>query len=209
MPTGVVDLLGSIPWILPLRFLRLPRLLRARRDLQRREPGELFDDLSQHRAESAAYFVAIAAILVMLIGSSLVAFVEPSAPGSNIKTGFDSFWWAFVTITTVGYGDRYPVTTGGRIVGMLTMAVGIGIFSVLTSFLAQSFLRRPARRLDQSGAADTATPPMTNIHGAALPPPESSAAELRALRAEIADLRRLIEAGHAAPGTPGPVGLDA
>jgi voltage-gated potassium channel len=209
MPTGIVDLVGSIPWILPLRFLRLPRLMRARRDLQAREPGELLDDLVQHRAEAAAYLVATAAILVMLIGSALVAFIEPAAPGSNIKTGGDAFWWAFVTITTVGYGDRYPVTGGGRIVGMLTMAVGIGIFSVLTSFLAQSFLRRPARRLDQGGSRETDAMPMTDIHGFALPPPESSAAELRALRAEIADLRRLIETGRTTPDTPGPLGVDA
>ncbi|HEY7968745.1 MAG TPA: potassium channel family protein [Candidatus Limnocylindrales bacterium] len=208
IPAGLADLLGSVPALLPLRILRLDRLRRIARDLRGREPGEVLEDILERRASVAAYVVAVASILVLLIGSSLIAFIEPPAAGSNIKTGGDAFWWAFVTITTVGYGDRYPVTPEGRAIGMLTMATGIGIFSVLTSFLAHAFLRRPGRRLDNAAgrAGGAADEPMSGgLHGFAIPDdapqpvPDSSAGEIRALRAEIADLRVLIE-GLAADG---------
>jgi voltage-gated potassium channel len=59
---------------------------------------------------------------------------------ANISTGGDAFWWAFVTITTVGYGDRYPTTGLGRIMAMVLMTVGVGVFGVLTSYMASVFL---------------------------------------------------------------------
>jgi voltage-gated potassium channel len=209
IPNGIVDFLGSIPGLFALRVFRLFRLRRVRQDLRDREASDVVADLIERRAEVAGYLVATAAILVMLIGSSVMAYVEPNAPGSNIKTGGDAFWWAFVTITTVGYGDRYPVTPEGRFVGMLTMAVGIGIFGVLTSFLAQWFLRRPHRRLGLIEAApDTAVDDsFTGFKGIQMPDLEAPVAgeaaagrisdpetvsELRALREEVAELRRMI-----------------
>jgi hypothetical protein len=100
------------------------------------------------------------------------------------------------------------VTPEGRAIGMLTMATGIGIFSVLTSFLAHAFLRRPGRRLDNAaGRAGVATeePMAGGLHGFAMPDdtpgpaPDAAAREIRALRSEIADLRVLIEGMSADP----------
>ena len=205
VPTGIVELIGCTPWVLPLRFLRISRLLRVRNELRHMDADEILESFLERRAEAAAYVVVFLAILVMLVGSSLIALIEPPAPGSNIKTGGDAFWWAFVSITTVGYGDRYPVTGGGRVVGMVTMAVGIGIFGVLSSFLAQFFLRSPGKRL-RSRRGIPEPPPDTGIllpsgaGGAAAAALEAdaeaaTALEIRELRAEIAELRRLIEAG--------------
>src|SRR4051812_24962679 len=205
VPHGILELAGCVPYLLAFRFLRISRLLRVRSELRGRDTDEILQAFADRRAESAAYFVALAAILVMLIGSSLIAYIEPAAPGSNIKTGGDAFWWAFVTITTVGYGDRYPVTGGGRLVGMITMAVGIGIFGVLTSFLAQAFLKSPGRRFRtrrgvSTSAAGTGVM-LPSATGAAMAAREQedeesladTALELRELRAEVASLRELIE----------------
>jgi voltage-gated potassium channel len=75
-------------------------------------------------------------------------YVEQGVPGANIVSAGDSIWWGLVTITTVGYGDQYPVGPGGRLVGALLLFAGIALFSVLTGFIANVFLApiRPRRR---------------------------------------------------------------
>ncbi len=180
LPRGVFDLLGSVPGLPLLRVLRIFRVARLTRVVRASGSRGLAAEFFKRRAESAVYVITLLSFVVLLVGSTLIAFVEPSADGSNIKTGGDAFWWAFVTITTVGYGDRYPVTEAGRFVGMLTMAVGIGIFGVLTSFLSTVFLDKPGQASTKAEPAPaTKEDPVT--------------AELAALRADLAGLRRLLE----------------
>ena len=173
LPTGVLDLLSSIPSIGIFRFFRVFRLARVARIVEAKGAKGLAKEFIARRAESAVYLIALASLLVLLFGSTAIAFIEPPAPDANILTGGDAFWWAFVTITTVGYGDRFPVTEWGRFVGMLTMAVGIGIFGVLTSYLSSLFMASPKPAV---GAA--AEPTMADL-----------AAELAAVRQELAALR--------------------
>jgi voltage-gated potassium channel len=85
--------------------------------------------------------VLIAACVTLLIGAWLVMLFEEGAPGSNIHNYHDALWWAIVTVTTVGYGDRYPVTEGGRIVAAVLMLVGIGLIGVLTATVASVFIK--------------------------------------------------------------------
>ncbi len=66
---------------------------------------------------------------------------EEKAKGSNIHDYPDALWWAIVTVTTVGYGDRYPVTEGGRVVAAILMLVGIGLIGVLTATVASVFVK--------------------------------------------------------------------
>ncbi len=193
LPTGVVDLLGSIPGGGALRLLRVFRLFRVRRLIHGRSPRRLIADFIRSRAEAAAYVVIIMALLVIVLGSSLIALVEVPNPDSNINTAGDALWWTFVTITTVGYGDKYPITEAGRLVGVITMAVGIGIFGVLTSFLAKFFLETP-----EEAGSGAATP--TAADNALLVDEETTTLEeVRALRAEVADLRRALERGEGTP----------
>jgi voltage-gated potassium channel len=85
--------------------------------------------------------VLIAATGTLIIGAWLVLLFEEKAKGSNIHTYPDALWWAIVTVTTVGYGDRYPVTEGGRAVAVVLMLVGIGLIGVLTATVASVFIK--------------------------------------------------------------------
>lgn len=191
LPTGVVDLLGSIPSVGIFRAFRVFRLARLARLLRARGSQDLAREFINRRAESAIYIIITAAMLVLLIGSSLVAFIEPGVDGANIQTGADAFWWAWVTITTVGYGDRFPVTEGGRVVGMLTMAVGIGIFGVLTSYLSAVFMAPPPSPDGVDGESGPSASPAAGT--------DAVLAELAAMRAELAELRRSVEAASGGP----------
>ena len=140
---GITDFLGSIPAIPALRLFRLFRLARVARILQIGGPKRVIHEFTSRRAESALYITILLALLVVMFGSLMVYAFESRAPDSNIKSGGDAAWWSLVTITTVGYGDRFPTSPGGRLVGVVTMMFGIGLFGVLTSVMASKFLAPP------------------------------------------------------------------
>jgi voltage-gated potassium channel len=85
--------------------------------------------------------VLLAAAGTLVVGSWLVLLFEENANGSNIHNYPDALWWAIVTVTTVGYGDRFPVTEGGRAVAVVLMLVGIGLIGVLTATVASVFIK--------------------------------------------------------------------
>ena len=93
--------------------------------------------LSHH----SLFRVLIAAAATLFLGAWLVLLFEENAKGSNIHSYPDALWWAIVTVTTVGYGDRYPVTEGGRVVATVLMLVGIGLIGVLTATVASVFIK--------------------------------------------------------------------
>ena len=76
----------------------------------------------------------------MVIFSSVAILQVEDDPNSNIKTAEDALWWAYVTITTVGYGDKYPVTTEGRIIAAFLMTMGVGLFGTFTGYVASWFV---------------------------------------------------------------------
>jgi len=150
---GWLDFLGSIPLILPLRIARLARLVRAWRTLRLRRLSQVGEDLDQNRAESAALITVFLAIVVLTTATIAVLEFESEVPQANIRSGGDAFWWAIVTLATVGYGDYYPVTLWGRIAAVALMTMGVGIFGVLASYLANLFL---PTTLDDDGVPDLA-----------------------------------------------------
>lgn len=85
--------------------------------------------------------VLLGALGVVLLGAWLVMLFERDATGSNIHDYPDALWWAVVTVTTVGYGDRFPVTEGGRAVAVVLMLVGIGLIGTLTATVASIFVK--------------------------------------------------------------------
>jgi len=83
--------------------------------------------------------MAVLAILLIIFSSIGILAIETD-PNSNIKTAEDAIWWTYTTITTVGYGDKYPVTTEGRILAMVLMTFGVGLFGTFTAFVASIFV---------------------------------------------------------------------
>ena len=115
--------------------------------------------LLHDRAGSALLTLLLMGILVLEFGSLEILHIEQDAPGANITTASDALWYNIVTISTVGYGDRYPVTNNGRIVGSLIIIIGVGIFGTFTGYLANLFLTPSKKRAaaQQSSAAHEIT----------------------------------------------------
>jgi voltage-gated potassium channel len=137
---GWLDFVGSLPFpgVRLFRLLRVVRVLRLLRDagLRRLRRAVLRD-----RSGSTLLGVSFVTVVLIEVASALVLSIEARADDSNIHTPSDALWWTYVTIATVGFGDRYPVTDPGRVVGVITMTVGVVLFGTLTAFLADRFLR--------------------------------------------------------------------
>ncbi len=176
---GWLDLLGSIPslgifkFTALLRLARLSRLARMGRLLRGNAKTELVRDIVDNRGQYAVFITLLTMLVVLTTSSVLILQFESRSPEANIVTGGDALWWAIVTITTVGYGDFYPVTVLGREVGVVVMFAGVGIIGALASILA-SILVPSAKELEVDPAA------------------AGMEAELAGVKAELAALRELL-----------------
>lgn len=190
---GWLVFLGS----LPVPFLAVFRLLWywwMMRNMHRPDFVRVGELVIKKRAQSTLLVVILAAIVVLEVASILILRAETSASAANIQTASDAIWWTVVTVATVGYGDKYPITNPGRFVGVLVMIVGVGLFSVLTSFMAQWFLRSRA----QNGAAPQQPPAEVRDHGILMAKLDALATRLEdpdaVRRSDLAELRdRLAE----------------
>jgi voltage-gated potassium channel len=98
-------------------------------------------------------YVVGGTLLLVLVGALAVTDAERGAPGANIAGFGDGLWWAVTTMTTVGYGDRFPVTTTGRFVAVALMVGGIALLGVVTATLASWLVDRVAAENDAEQAA--------------------------------------------------------
>jgi voltage-gated potassium channel len=204
---GWLDLLGSIPSLgifqltALLRLARLSRLGRITRLLRGQAGRDLVLDVLRNRSQYATFITILLAGIVLSVSSLVVLEAESRSPAANITTGGDAIWWGLVTITTVGYGDFYPVTTLGRFTGVFVMFAGIGIIGALASILASLLVSSPpapdtAPETADAGAVSTAAVSTGDTAAAG-----SVAVELAALRVEIAALRSSLGTGAASAGT--------
>lgn len=137
---GWLDLLSSIPTFEALRWGRLGRVLRVIRIVRGLKASRLLAMMIlRRRAESVILAAGLAACMLVVFCSVAILTFE-TASSSNIRTAEDSLWWAFATITTVGYGDYYPVTSEGRLIASILMFAGVGLVGTFSAFLASWFL---------------------------------------------------------------------
>lgn len=136
------ELLASIPVTTPgtqaLRLLRLVRLLR----LLRLNSGfrNIFEYLERFTSQTHVLRIAVVWILIALTGAGMFLGLERTAHIPAL-TYFDSVWWVVSTMSTVGYGDIYPLTAGGRLLAMVVMIAGVGAIGIFTALVASFFLK--------------------------------------------------------------------
>ncbi len=147
---GWTDLLAAVPFLAVFRLLHVAAVVRA---LRSRGPGAILEELYVARASATFYLTIFLVLFVLEMSGALVLDAEAGAAGANIQTPGDALWWGYVTITTVGYGDQFPVTPWGRVIGVFLLTAGVALFSVFTGFIANAFLapRRRRRRLTLAG----------------------------------------------------------
>jgi len=169
---GWIDLLSSIPgipgipWTKFLRFFRVVRAVRIIRNYRGVHPHHIIINWwRQRRAESVLVVALIVAVFLLILSSVLILQVE-TGPAANIETPGDALWWGLVTVSTVGYGDLYPVTNSGRLMASLLILAGVGLFTTLSGFLARTFFQ---------------------------PDNEDQDARIEALRAEVAEIKHLLQ----------------
>jgi voltage-gated potassium channel len=168
---GWIDLISSIPmlgafrWGRAVRAIRILRLLRGIRSTK-----VIIQYLLENRAESAFTAATLVSITLAFWASITILHLE-TVPEANIKSAEDALWWAATTMTTVGYGDKYPVTTEGRVLGFILMVCGVGLFGTFTGYVASWFLQG-RRKMTQT---------------------LSTGEEIQQLREEIKRLSRLVE----------------
>lgn len=138
---GWLDLVSSIPMLDAARWGRLARIARIARLLRGlRAARILMQVVVERRRQSTLLAATLLATILIFAGALAILHFEQTAEGGNIRSAEDAIWWALATITTVGYGDRFPVTTGGRFIATLLMTAGVGLFGVVSAGLASWFL---------------------------------------------------------------------
>ena len=153
-PLLLVDLMAVMPFYLPmvipvdLRFLRALRLSRFFRLLKAARYSESLRKLGiVMNAKKEELFVAgFAVVILLVIASSFMYYIENQAQPEAFSSIPAAMWWGIATLTTVGYGDVYPVTPAGKIVGAVIAILGIGMFALPAGILASGFAEELRRR---------------------------------------------------------------
>jgi len=151
---GIIDLAAILPFYLSfgvdlrsLRVLRLFRLFRIMKLMRYSKALRRFQIAFSIAREELILFFTATIIVVFLSGAGIYIFENPSQP-EQFTSIFSSLWWAVATLTTVGYGDVYPITIGGKIFTFVILMIGLGIVAVPAGILSASLSK--AREIEKS-----------------------------------------------------------
>ena len=133
-----IDFIASIPAIEALRMARLFQILRVIRLI--RMSRSLLLPLIKQRKQATLASLLVAMVTILTLASVIILIVESGTEGANIQTAEQAIWWALVTISTVGYGDYYPVSTAGHIIGGVVIVSGVSFFGVISGYMASVFV---------------------------------------------------------------------
>lgn len=128
---GWLDLLSSIPFVDQFRYIRVLRIVRILRIVK--SFSILYNFIISNKKASLYGLIVFTSTVILILSSSVVLYIEKDV--GNIKTAEDALWWSYITITTVGYGDHYPVTNMGRLVASVLILNGIAIFGAIVSYI--------------------------------------------------------------------------
>ena len=144
---GIIDLLAILPFYLAsgidLRSIRIFRLFRLFRVFKLLQYNDALDRVSDAFASVKKELVVfgVATIFLLYVAAVGIYYCENPSQPEQFKSVFHSLWWAVTTLTTVGYGDMYPITVGGKIFTTFVVFIGMGMVAIPTGLLASSFVK--------------------------------------------------------------------
>jgi voltage-gated potassium channel len=147
-PLAIIDILAILPFYLPmilpidlrfLRALRMVRLFRIFKVVRYTKSFKLMGNVFRSRKEELIITIAMVSLLLIVV-SSLMYYIEHDAQPEVFKSILHSMWWGIATLTTIGYGDAFPITPLGKILGGMTAILGIGIFALPAGILGSGFV---------------------------------------------------------------------
>lgn len=156
-PMGIIDLFAIAPFYLPmllpfdlrcLRMLRLTRLLRVLKLNRYFKALNLVGKVLKEKKEELTITVFITFIL-LLIASTLMYYIENNVQPDEFPNIISTFWWAIATLTTIGYGDVYPITSLGRVLSGLIAILGIGLVALPTGIISSGFMEELKKKNGQ------------------------------------------------------------
>jgi voltage-gated potassium channel len=158
-PYGIIDLLAILPFYMPfviktdLRFLRIIRLIRFFRVFKISRYNstlKLIGDVFKEKRNALGMTFFIAGLLLLISGFIMYSVENPVQP-DKFPNVFASFWWAVATLTTVGYGDIYPITVLGKVISSIVAFLGIGLIALPTGIISSGFIEKIGHAKDQKG----------------------------------------------------------
>ena len=159
-PLGIIDLLAILPFFLPffgvdLRFVRTVRLLRIFRIVKLARYSRALRLLGHvvHQRKEELLSIFFVLLTLLIISSSLMFFAEHSVQPEVFSSIPTTMWWGIVTLTTVGYGDAYPITPLGQTIGAIIAVLGIGMFALPAGILGAGFTDE-LQKMRQSGESE-------------------------------------------------------